>query len=390
MMSKQENKRNSKAVISILIDALGWEIVKKYGAFSGLAPFQTGIRTILGFSSSAVPTVLAGISGDKMERWNSVYYSPATSPFRWLNWIKWLPEPLKENRYSRFLIRHLSKRMAGHKGYFSDFAIPVKFLPQFDLCEKRNIYSPGGLIGNQSIFDDLERMGKPYRVYSYVENSTDENIFSVVKKDISATETTIFYLYLCQLDAFLHNHVHEQTLVEQKVRWYEGKVTDLIEHAKTKFDDVVLHIFSDHGMVPTQATVNLIEKVSSLGFSEGNDFIAMYDSTMARFWFKSERCQGDIVDMLNEQDCGNIVSEETLREEGAYFADHRFGEVIFLMKPGILICPSYMSYTPVRGMHGFSPDDPGMEASYLSNFEPEQPPAHIIDIKRTILKTIGN
>lgn len=390
MIIKQEHKKNKKAVISILIDALGWEIVKKHDAFSELAPYRIGLRTILGFSSSAVPTVLAGISGDKMERWNSVYYSPSTSPFKWMDWFKWLPEPLKENRYSRFIIRHISRRLAGHKGYFSDFAIPVKFLPQFDLCEKRNIYSPGGLIGNQSIFDDLEKMDKQYRVYSYVKNSTDENIFSLVKKDITEGDATIFYLYLCQLDSFLHTHVHEVNKVEEKVRWYEKKVTNLVEHAKTMFDDVVLHIFSDHGMVPIRATVNLIETVSDLGFTEGEDFVAMYDSTMARFWFKNEKCRIETIDMLQKQKCGDIVSEDILRQEGAYFADQRFGEVIFLMKPGLLICPSYMSYTPVQGMHGFSPDDPDMEASYLSSAVPGQPPAHIIDIKRTILKTLEN
>lgn len=387
-MKQHVRKKKDTVVIAILIDALGWELVKKYDVLSRIAPYRTGLRTILGFSSSAVPTVLSGISGKKMELWNSVYYSPHTSPYKWLKWIAWVPEVLKENRYSRFIIRQLSRRMARHRGYFSDFAIPVKFLPQFDLCEKRNIYSPGGLIGNQSIFDDLERMKKQYKVYSYVQGITDDAIFSKVKKDLADSTSGIFYLYLCQLDAFLHAHVNEPEKVEEKIRWYEEQITKLIKNAEEHYNSVALHVFSDHGMVPIRSTVDMITTIQNLGFTEAKDYAVMYDSTMARFWFMDDKCRKAITKKLSELDYGHIISDELLKEEGAFFEDRRFGEIIFLIKPGTLICPSYMSYTPVEGMHGFSPDDPDMEASYLSNISPVTPPKHIRDIKRAILNTI--
>ena len=385
---KYQNMKNQTAVISILVDALGWELVKEYKFLSCVTPFKTGLTTVLGFSSSAVPTVLAGISGDKMELWNSAYYSPETSPYKWLNWFKWVPDIFKENRYSRFIIRHFSRRLARHKGYFSDFAIPVKYLPQFDLCEKRNIYAIGGLIGKQSIFDDLDRLGEPCKIYSYVEYANDDKIFTQARQDISKADSRIFYLYLCQLDAYLHEHVLEKDKVKQMVKWYETKITDLFTHAKKNYRKVVLHVFSDHGMVPTISTVELIKTINTLGFSEGKDFAAMYDSTMARFWFMSDDCKKAILQILESLDCGDIVSDQTLKDEGAFFKDRRFGETIFLMKPGMLICPSYMSYTPVQGMHGYSPKDRFMEASYLSNVVPKNAPQHIIDIKKTIIQTI--
>nr|WP_320193812.1 alkaline phosphatase family protein [uncultured Desulfobacter sp.] len=388
MLDDTRARKKKKAVIAILIDALGWELVKKYKAFSDIADYRTGLRTILGFSSSAVPTVLSGVSGDKMELWNSVYYSPQTSPYKWLKRFEWVPELLKENRYSRFLIRQFSRRMAKHRGYFSDFAIPVKYLPQFDLCEKRNIYSPGGLIGNQSIFDDLERIQKKYKVYSYVQGASDEHIFSKVNNDIINSTSDVFYLYLCQLDAFLHAHVNEPEKVKQKIRWYERQVTNLVENAQKHYCNIVLHIFSDHGMVPIKSTVDMITTIKELGFTEGKDYAVMYDSTMARFWFMNAKCRDAITQKLFELEYGNIVSDTILKEEGAFFEDRRFGEIIFLMQPGTLICPSYMSYTPVQGMHGFSPDDPDMEASYLANIVPKAPPKHIRDIKRAILETI--
>ena len=380
--------KKDKVVIAILVDALGWELVKRYQFLDKIAPHRTGLRTILGFSSSAVPTVLSGISGDKMELWNSVYYSPETSPYKWLKRFEWVPEKLKENRYARFIIRQLSRRVARHRGYFSDFAIPVKFLPQFDLCEKRNIYSPGGLIGEQSIFDDLERMKKKYNVYSYVQGINDEMIFRKIGKDLSDSDSSLFYLYLCQLDAFLHVHVNEPDKVKVKIKWYEGQITKLIENAEKYYRDVVLHIFSDHGMVPIKSTVDMITTIQTLGFTEGEDYVVMYDSTMARFWFMNERCRSAITQTLSGLEFGHIVSDKTLKDEGAFFEDRRFGEIIFLMDAGKLICPSYMSYAPVQGMHGFFPDDKDMEASYLSNVSLQEPLKHIKDIKRVVLNSI--
>jgi len=51
----------------------------------------------------------------------------------------------------------------------------------------------------------------------------------------------------------------------------------------------------------------------------------------------------------------------------ALFEDRYFGELIFLMREGVLIVPSHMGERPIRAMHGYHPTDPQSYASLLTN-----------------------
>src|SRR5262249_16239799 len=44
-----------------------------------------------------------------------------------------------------------------------------------------------------------------------------------------------------------------------------------------------------------------------------------------------------------------------LEELGALFEDRYFGELMFLVKEGVLIVPSHMGQRPIRAMHGYHP-----------------------------------
>ena len=49
------------------------------------------------------------------------------------------------------------------------------------------------------------------------------------------------------------------------------------------------------------------------------------------------------------------------------FPDAAFGELIFLVKEGILIVPSDMGERPIRAMHGYHPSEPQSYAALLTN-----------------------
>ena len=69
---------------------------------------------------------------------------------------------------------------SGYSGYFSLYDYPVAHLPQFDLTEKRDIYTPGGLDA-PSIFDDLQAAGIPYESYNY-HTHTDAQILALASR----------------------------------------------------------------------------------------------------------------------------------------------------------------------------------------------------------------
>lgn len=64
---------------------------------------------------------------------------------------------------------------------------------------------------------------------------------------------------------------------------------------------------------------------------------------------------------------GRIMKNEELQRFLAHFTRGRFGELIFLVKEGVLIISSYMGERPMRAMHGCHPHDPQSYAALFSN-----------------------
>jgi hypothetical protein len=152
-----------------------------------------------------------------------------------------------------------------------------------------------------------------------------------------------------------------------KLRVYEQRIERLLAVAREHYAQVRLYIFSDHGMANCDEYLDLQKEINALDVKMGRDFAAVYDSTMARFWFFHEAARQQIIEKLRTIPQGRIVPEAELRALHAHFEDHHFGELIFLVKEGVLIVPSHMGERPIRAMHGYHPSDPQSYAALLTN-----------------------
>src|SRR5438105_7693893 len=56
--TRNDTDRKRRIHIFVLIDALGWEFLKNKEFLSGILPYRRPLRTVLGFSSGAIPTIL--------------------------------------------------------------------------------------------------------------------------------------------------------------------------------------------------------------------------------------------------------------------------------------------------------------------------------------------
>jgi hypothetical protein len=115
--------------------------------------------------------------------------------------------------------------------------------------------------------------------------------------------------------------------------------------------------------------LDLKKEIEALPLRVPDDYAVIYDSTMARFWFFNQRAREQVTGCLKKIPEGRIVSDEELAELGAFFPDRYFGELIFLVQEGVLIVPSYMGAGPLRGMHGYHPDEPHSYAALCTNQE---------------------
>lgn len=357
-----------------LIDGLGWQVLDGREFLSDLLPYRRPLRTVLGYSSGAIPTILTGKPPAEHGHWNLLYRDPDGSPFRWLDHLGFVPDGVLDHRVTRKVLKELGRRALGLGALFECCVTP-RLLPRFNWVEKRNIYDPQGITGAPSIFDRLTEAGVPYRAYSY-HRWRDAEILERAPRDLVDGEARFFFLYLSELDGFLHQHVDRPELIEDRLEWYATGLGQLLDAARRLDGRARLTVVSDHGMTPVRHHYDLVGEIARLGLSMPGDYLAVYDSTMARFWFETDRARRAVVECLEGIPCGRIVPADELRGLGVLFPDGRYGEVVFLLDPGWLFSRSDFNgrgWSPA-GMHGYHPDDPGSDAVFLST---EPPPEEV-------------
>lgn len=366
--------------IFVLIDALGWKYLEGRDFLNDVLTYRRPLRTVLGFSSGAIPTMLTGVYPSQHGHWNLFYFDPQGSPFRWLKPARFLPNALVNNRVTRKIMKELGRRLLG-MGPLFDCIVNPKFLPWFNYVEKKNIYERGGITGASSIFDELARREIPHRIYSY-HHQTDAEILAQSIDDIRSQAASFFFLYLSEMDMFLHMHCKEAEEIEKRLRWYAGALREVWRAAQQIDPDATITVVSDHGMTPVQHHYDIVQEVEALGLKMPDDYLAVYDSTMARFWFFDDAAREAIRTRLEKLPCGRILHDDELRRLGILFPDRRFGELIFLVHPGWLFSESDFNgkgWMP-NGMHGYDPQDSYSDGIFLSSDEPPVPVFTIADV----------
>ncbi len=110
-------------------------------------------------------------------------------------------------------------------------------------------------------------------------------------------------------------------------------------------------------MTPVTRHCDVAAIVDRCGFQTPRDYLAVYDSTMARFWFFSAQARNQICAQLRQLDYARLLTDDELREFGVYFSDHRYGELVVLLDPGCIIAESGFNGSGWKpaGMHGYHP-----------------------------------
>lgn len=364
----------------VFADALGWELVQHYGILKKAAPLQKKCETLFGYSATCDPTILTGASPQDHGHFSFfVKCDPQKSPFKLMRYFQWVPDRIGgyhkiRNRLSRYFAK--SK---GYTGYFQLYSVPFRFLPWLDYTEKKDIYEPGGILGGQpSIFERWKESGKTWNRSDW--RVGDAANYAEIEGLIKEGEIELAYLFTAGLDATMHRYGPWSEETKRAFHAFEKKIESLMDLAAQHYGDVRLAIFSDHGMTEVTQTSDLRKRCEALPYRYGIDYTAVWDSTMARFWFSSDEVRRQITTLLNESSEGSIVSDEQLRDWRCDFPDQRYGELFYLLKPGTLFVPSFLNMSLVPGMHGYSPDDKDSAASWLANFETEQPVNRLEDI----------
>ena len=349
----------------IMVDACGWEIVKNDSFVKDIAPHRHRLESVFGYSSTCVPSILSGRWPDEHRNWCYFVYDPKNSPFRMLRPLRWLPRAVTSRRIVRRMLTKLVKRRLNFRGYFDLYNIPFEYISLYDFTEKKSPLKPGGMNQGPNIFDLLTRRHIPY--FSSDPDRTERENLDDLKEKLSAEEIDFAFMYWPGLDGLLHAVGNQSPEVPQKLRHYEKWIAELLACAQKRYQEIRLYVFSDHGMANCDELLDLKRKIDALPVEMERDYAVVYDSTMARFWFFNERTRDLVTRALNAIPQGRIIPEKELRLLRAHFDDHYFGELIFLVKEGVLIVPSHMGERPIRAMHGYHPKDRHSYATLMTN-----------------------
>jgi hypothetical protein len=350
----------------IMIDACGWEIIKDRPFLKGVAPNRKRLDSVFGYSSTCVPSILSGRWPDEHLNWCYFIYDPAHSPFAWLRWLRWIPKAITGRRIVRRALTKLAQRRLGFKGYFDLYNIPFEHIHLFDFTEKKSPLQPRGMNRGPNIFDHLEERGISYSVSD--PNCTEEQNRDALAAKLREGDIDFAFIYWAGLDGLLHRVGNDCAAeIDPKLRNYEEWIQTLLTAAEGKYDEVRLYVFSDHGMANCDRHIDLMKRIAALPVKFGEDYVAVFDSTMARFWFLKPGVREVIAEGLGKVLEGRIVPDRELRELRAYFPDGRFGELIFLCDEGVLIVPSHMGERPIRAMHGYHPTAAQSYATLFTN-----------------------
>ncbi len=365
--------------IFTFIDALGWEIAKDLPFLEGEAVMKRPLGTVFGYSSTCDPTIITGAKPRDHGHFSFFAYDPHNSPFRPLRPLGWLPRSIVDRGRVRHWISKLVGKAYGYTGYFQLYAMPFDKAPYFDYTEKRDIYRKGGINGGQpSVFVLLEKAGIPFFRSNW--RKGDAQALIDAEAALASGKPRLAYVYLAAMDAILHQDGSASTRARTMIKDYDGSLRRLLEVARQHYDEVRLFVFSDHGMTDTIDNCALMSTIDATGLKFGIDYAAVYDSTMARFWFLSPGSEARIREALAGEKRGRILDEETKVAWGVDFPDKRYGELFFLLDPGVLLCPSHMGIKTMAGMHGFAPDHPASVASFFSTVPLADPPEALADL----------
>ena len=361
-----------KVYVFMFIDALGWEIVNKYNFLGDKFPHRYPAKMQFGYSCTAIPTILTGKSPQEHKHLSFYYYNQADSPFKIFKFLKCLPSKIFDRWRVRHFLSKIIKKIKGYTGYFELYAMPFDKLEYFDYIEKTDLFVPGGLAPVNNIADELEKRNIKYHISNWRLSET-ENIKSLID-DLEEGEINFAFLYTAAMDGLLHRVTKNGKEIPGKLKFYQEKIDEVMRAAETKYDEFEFYVMSDHGMTTLLGEIDLKKEVGSLKHRFGQDYVAVYDSTMARFWFMNEDAKADITKLLGQVAKGHILSVDEIKKYDIDFEDNMYGELIYLLDPGYQIVPSDMGINSLPGMHGYAPEDKDSMASFLSMQPLENPP----------------
>lgn len=343
------------------------------------------LENVLGYSFAIQSSMLSGKYPEETNHWLPYFYSPPESPimFKTLNKIgAVLPldrlPPLRHltvGQIRRFLLRdgvrinnvplHIIDKLAIYPYYYM---CELPFFNELEELLEKKCQASLAYIGPPKIKRRLYES-----LLKYVKASISEKEFIIAYDDALDGLGHKFGPY--STECLLYAKSLDRVLLEvyQKLERYFGK-------------DLTFIVFSDHGQCDQKHNLNLLSELGRETLNLGDDYLCFIDATLALFWPKNGVVEEKILKVLGKIRLGKVLDESLQKKYHIRFNDERYGEIIFVLKPGETFFPNFFSpFSVMKGLHGYLPEDQVQKGFLISSKRFSHPLRHVKDFRNLLL-----
>jgi len=366
-----------KAVtLFVILDAFRWDYVNAKDTPFLYKLCEEGIHakelvSTAGFTQRS--GIFSGTHPDVTDNLTLFIHQPKTSPFAFTRPYA-LPLSLLDEIYRKgwplsleadFLLRRFfNKKVLSHANFSATGNVKLGWLNQFSVSEDLvPIYESKGL-PVMSIFDRLleANISYAYRMHPVSMGNDDEIMAELIADAPSGRRLYCSQFSMPDIDG--HYFGPDSAERHQFTRQADFRIQQLDAVFKRHYEDVEWVIIGDHGMTQVTKTLDaetlILKTAQEIGAKSGRDFLYFLDSTMLRFWVKSdlgERVKNKL--SQNEKLAQNgVVVDAALAQKYRFNQSKKTGDWVWWANAGVMLFPDYFhaKRNPVKGMHGYLPD----------------------------------
>ncbi len=342
------------------------------------------LKSVLGYSFAIQSCMLSGKYPDETNHWLPYFYCPESSPILFKTLSIGAFSLLDRLPHLRYLAVSVSRQLFLKKSVQAN-NIPlyeigkVALYPYYYMCELPFFFELKKILEEKSQ-TALTYIGPPKQ-----RTNLHGALFEHLKK--SKHENEVIVIYHDTLDGFGHAFgpnsfqclIHAKSLDSVLSATYR-------KLANTLGKNFTLLIFSDHGQSELKFQINLLSELSKNGLKLGVHYICFVDATLALFWSEDDVAKETIINVLNKIGHGVVIDEDLRKKYHLEFKDDRYGEIIFVLKPGRTFVPNFFSpFNAMKGLHGYFPEEDVQKSFLISNQKFQCCCVHVKDLKNLFL-----
>lgn len=326
------------------------------------------------FSFEPDAAYLTGYSPEETDSGAHYCYDPDGSVFKESeNFLRVLLEsPLLAKKIGKkILIKYLKYKgfdiseIEGHLGM-----IPFNLLKEFSPSSNYNLFNSNTTYKYKTIFNLLKQKNVKY---GYIGVPFSDGRLEYIKNKVSdkfLLGNEVIFIYIGDLDSVGHKYGGNSK--EYKLKLFEiiSYINEINQFYELRKINTQLLIFGDHGMVNVDRTFNIQNILRKLPLMVGKDYIYFFDSTLARFWFKTNKAKETIINAIPNNEYGQWISEDDKKDYKINYSHNKFGDAIWWASGGTLILPNFwQGRKKINGMHGYRDDVSDNHTAIIGNFK---------------------